>query len=170
MAFDGNAASAALASFDNAATRSTVIFSQQAAKHQSSGAPVIVTFPAGGRGYISHPQLWYQDAVFLVPVGGPYLMSVSFVKNPFGPGGTAAGGDTKDDVFAEVWRQGAAGASAMLMRAWSGATVEIARSTAAVTMVVDLKRGDELVLKANSDGTPPRPRDMREVAWTFHSL
>lgn len=150
--------------------RTLVAFSQQASEHRSSGAPVIITFPAGGRGYISHPQLWLQNSVFLVPVSGPYAVSISYVKNPFGPGGGVAGGATKDDVFAELWRQEAEGKDTMLLRAWSGATSQIDRSTAAATLIVELRRGDELVLKANSDGVPPREREMREVTLTFHNL
>jgi hypothetical protein len=169
MPLDGTAKEAALAGIVDD-SRTSVAFSQQAKEHKSSGAPVIISFPAGGRGYISHPQLWFQNAVFLTPVSGPYLMSLSFVKNPFGPGGSAAGGATKDDVFAELWRQSAEGEDAMLLRAWSGATSHVDRSTAAATLIVELRRGDELVLKANSDGEPPREREMREVTLTFHNL
>ena len=157
-----------LESFDLSKTRSLVAFSQQAKEHKSSGDSVMVTFPAGGRGYISHPQVWFQNTVFLVPITAPYLISVSFVKNPFGPNGSATNTTTTDDVFAELWRQNAEGVDNLVFRAWAGATSNLDRVAAAHTLIAQLDRGDELVLRANSDGG--RERDLREVTLTFHNL
>jgi hypothetical protein len=170
MALSTTAISEALSAFDATKERTAVAFSQKAASHRSQGTPAIIQFPAGGVGYISHPQLWHQDSVFVVPISAPFVISVSFVKNPFGPGGTATGTTTTDDVFADLWRQSSGGANDQLMHVWAGVTHDMDRVTAAQTIIVPLKRGDELVLKAASDGNPPRERDLREIAWTFHSL
>jgi hypothetical protein len=168
MTIDSTAREALLKTFDTSSSRSLVAFSQQAAEHVSTGDRVIVTFPAGGRGYISHPGLWFQNAVFLIPISAPYLISVSFVKNPFGPKGTGTNTTTTNDVYAELWRQTVEGADNLVMRAWAGATQQIDRESAAHTLIVQLNRGDELVLKANSDGGVKR--ELREVTLTFHNL
>jgi hypothetical protein len=166
MSIDANVKNLALEAFDTA-ERARVAFSQQATRHKSTGSETLISFPAGGRGFNSHPGLWFLDTVFLIPKPGPYLASVSFVKNPYTSTEDPEAGGTNDDVYAELWCQ-SGNSNRMLFRAWSGVTDQRVRSSASCTMIVKLERGDELGLKANSD--KGRERDMREITLTFHDL
>lgn len=95
--------------------------------------------------FASHPELWLQDTVYIVPASGLYHLSLTFTKEAFG-------GGTPNDVFVRAYAQ-AIGTKTQreIGTAWAGQNAGPSRDGAAFTTVVPLQSLDAVVLKLYRD-------------------